>query len=617
MVRKCKVCAPYRGNWRRGWDPEVPRQNAMLRLNTADSLGFSAFHRCILVGHRAMMTSLVRRGAAYYFRQRVPVDLAGRIGRRELRRSLGTRDPREARLRAARVRARADDLFEHLRGTPMLTDADCKFYARWWYQACMDEDWNWKQMAALRPDLAGDINDGFQRTRALTEANIIKELNSGDISRVVLQAEEALTEDGRGDEADENSADFRRLCAFMLRGALEAVRKAKAEEAADFSYEPTDPLFKGSPPQSPEAPTPVAPVAVAPAAPPPTGPSIASMTEPFITEKTNLGKVSTKTQNDYRASLALFMQVVGAARPVAAITGDDVVAFKNLLVACPTNFRKRLGTDNLREAVRLNAERSEGRLDTLDPKTINEKYLSNVKTFFDWARTNRLVKESPASGVRAEQPKNHDAVEDRHPFTVEDLHQIFVTPFFTETPRDRRAYRLWAPLIGLFSGCRLSEIGQLQTRDIVDLNGIPHFAIRDETAGQHLKTAAARRWVPVHSELVALGLLDYVARQGSGRLFPDWPISGDGYYSSAYSKWFGRLLTTAGVKTDKKSFHSFRHTAADALDEVVEASVRDKFLGHSSGQVRDRYGSKPPKQAWSEAFLRLSYPGLDLSHLQP
>lgn len=494
----------------------------------------------------------------------------------------------------------------------MLTEEDCKLYARWWYQSCLDEDWNWKQMAALRPDLAADINQGFQDTRAQTEAAIIKELNSGDISRVVMHAEMALIEDGRAEEANENSADFRRMCAYMLRGALEAVRKAKAEEAADFTYEPKDPLFKEPPPAVAAAMVPAAPVAAVPPSP-----ALASLIEPFITEKAKLAKVSSKTVADYRASLDLFGQVVGGDRPVASITGAEVVEFKNLLVSCPTNFRKRLGTDSLREAVRLNAARDGGPLDTLDPKTINEKYLSNVKTFFDWARTNKLVAESPAKGVRAEQPKDQEAVEERHPFTSDDLHRIFAMENFTETVQAERGRKFWAPLVALFTGCRLNEIGQMRAADIVELHGIPHFAVRDEGDGQRLKTIAARRWVPVHSELVALGFLDHAKRQGDGRLFPDWQMSADGYYSSSYSKWFGRLLTAAGVKTDKKTFHSFRHNVADALDEVMEASVRDKFLGHSSDKVRDRYGSKQPKQVWSEAFLRLSYPGLDLTHLRP
>jgi len=496
----------------------------------------------------------------------------------------------------------------------MLTDDDCKYYARWWHKVCLDEDWSWKQMAALAPHLATDINSDMIRDRPKTESAIINEMNNGDISRVVLHAQMALTEDERAEDADENNADFRRLCSYMLRGALEATRKAKAEEVGDFTYEVRDPLFKEEPSSV------VAPISV-PATQVPqgvaSGPTLASLVERFVAEKANMAKVSAKTQADYRASLDLFGQLVGPDQPVETITGSDVVEFKNLLILCPTNFRKRLRTNSLREAVRLNSVREGGPLDTLYPKTINEKYLSNVKTFFDWAKINKYVSESPALRVRAEQPKDKEAVDERDPFTLDDLCRIFASNTFLQASGNKHGYRFWPALIALFTGCRLNEIGQLRADDIVLLHGIPHFAVRDADDDQRLKSIAARRWIPVHHELVALGFLDFVKQREGGRLFPDWQKSGDGYYSSSYSKWFSRLLKVVDVKTDKKSFHSFRHTFADALDEVVEASIRDKFLGHSSDKVRDRYGSKQPKLAWSEAFLRLSYPGLDLSHLRP
>ncbi len=39
----------------------------------------------------------------YYLRKRVPADLIGSVGKREIKRSLGTKDPAEARLSVVRV----------------------------------------------------------------------------------------------------------------------------------------------------------------------------------------------------------------------------------------------------------------------------------------------------------------------------------------------------------------------------------------------------------------------------------------------------------------------------------------------------------------------------------
>ena len=89
----------------------------------------------------------------------------------------------------------------------------------------------------------------------------------------------------------------------------------------------------------------------------------------------------------------------------------------------------------------------------------------------------------------------------------------------------------WMPLVALFSGARMEEIGQLLTSDIKRDRGVPYFHIttladdEDEDAGskqqpagvagqqKSLKTEAARRCVPVHPTLIAIGFLDFVARR--------------------------------------------------------------------------------------------------------
>ena len=80
---------------------------------------------------------------------------------------------------------------------------------------------------------------------------------------------------------------------------------------------------------------------------------------------------------------------------------------------------------------------------------------------------------------------------------------------------------MWIPLIALFSGARLEEIGQLLCTDVRIEEGIDYFNLldlpnedeHDEDGGhvKKLKTLDAGRRVPIHPELVAMGFLDYVA----------------------------------------------------------------------------------------------------------
>jgi hypothetical protein len=67
-------------------------------------------------------------------------------------------------------------------------------------------------------------------------------------------------------------------------------------------------------------------------------------------------------------------------------------------------------------------------------------------------------------------------------------------------------------------------------------------------------------------------------------------------------------------------FHSFRHTFIDALRAAgVSKEINSALVGHSNGGVHEQYGAKEIARRYgkrlSGAVARVSYAGLDLSHL--
>ena len=82
----------------------------------------------------------------------------------------------------------------------------------------------------------------------------------------------------------------------------------------------------------------------------------------------------------------------------------------------------------------------------------------------------------------------------------------------------------WVPLIGMYSGMRLNEICQLQLTDIRESkDGIPYFDVTDSDDPQNKrkKNDNSKRAVPIHPELVSLGLLQYVEELNRARrVFP-------------------------------------------------------------------------------------------------
>jgi hypothetical protein len=59
---------------------------------------------------------LQKRGSRYFLRVKVLADLCSAVGKREVRKALGTSEPREALKRVRQASAETDAMFEALRG---------------------------------------------------------------------------------------------------------------------------------------------------------------------------------------------------------------------------------------------------------------------------------------------------------------------------------------------------------------------------------------------------------------------------------------------------------------------------------------------------------------------
>ena len=76
------------------------------------------------------------------------------------------------------------------------------------------------------------------------------------------------------------------------------------------------------------------------------------------------------------------------------------------------------------------------------------------------------------------------------------------------------------------------------------------------------------------------------------RLFQELKY-GEGSYIRNVSYFFNKkYLTLLGLKTDKKNFHSIRHTVIDHLKQkLVDISFINELVGHHHGNIDlDRYG---------------------------
>lgn len=243
------------------------------------------------------------------------------------------------------------------------------------------------------------------------------------------------------------------------------------------------------------------------------------------------------------------------------------------------------------------------------------KAINLVSAVFELAVANDLLPFNPARGIRLAKPKVER--KSRVPFDASDLKRLFASPVFSQGARPlggRGEAAYWLPYLGLWTGARLEELGQLLVQDVQQEQGNHYLAIQDDPAtDKRLKSVSSRRRIPLHPELIRLGFLDYVRQQadlGHARLFPLLTRTGGRQLTSSWSHWFCRYLRNeVGISDRRKVFHSFRHGFKEACRvSGIPKEIHDQLTGHASRDVGDGYGGERfPLSPLVVAIERLRY----------
>lgn len=174
----------------------------------------------------------------------------------------------------------------------------------------------------------------------------------------------------------------------------------------------------------------------------------------------------------------------------------------------------------------------------------------------------------------------------------------------------------WLPLLGLFTGARISELAQLGINDVQSTQDAGWvLSIHEEEEGQSVKNAGAVRRVPIHPELVRLGLIDYwqaVKDLGASRLWPAVVFTDLNGAGGKVSQWFSGYKTDKGFGRDRV-FHSFRHTLQTRLLALgVPESHADTLAGRAGKSVSRRSYTHLKPADVRPSLERLQFPGLAL-----
>lgn len=357
-------------------------------------------------------------------------------------------------------------------------------------------------------------------------------------------------------------------------------------------------------------------------------PLMSTAAKEFVNERARTNWTE-KTKRDYEAQLRNFIEAVGDL-PLDRYSKKEGRKFKSIVERLPANWNKLKPIKN--KTISEAADRAEQLgLTPMNVATAN-KVMGRVSYFFNWADQNYFDEQGPAP-LQGMNFKDHQSQrEKRDPFSVSQLQRNFSAPIYTGFKSDRKwgdagqmidpeSSRFWAPLITLFSGARETEIFCLTVNDFIVDDSITAMSINDDGEGKKLKNKAARRIIPVHKELIRLGLLKLVEdRKSAGhhRLFYDCADKEPARASDNFSKWYSRFLEKCGTKSERLVFHSFRHNVQDAY---LRGQIPDQLVcalqGHTETGMKAVYGSGAyPIKALDQAIQSIEYPGLDLTNIQ-
>ncbi|MBZ9908087.1 hypothetical protein LB557_18920 [Mesorhizobium sp. BR115XR7A] len=398
---------------------------------------------------------------------------------------------------------------------------------------------------------------------------IAGQLSDDDLAELVEHRIERFRQIGNTMAAF-GSDEWRSLARYICVSEYEALARVAERDEGDFSGAPSHPMLANAQPEA----DPLPPV------------SLKDLFADYIAAKKLVGKAR-GTEKRWRpvfTDLAKFVRHDDARR----------LTKKNL-----TDWRDEL-------------------LKSLSPKTVADVYLAAVRSVLTWAVANDRLDSNAVEKVRQEVPKG--ARNREKGFTGMEAAAILVAardhvPAVTDNAatmelRQTTAAKRWVPALCAFSGARVTEITQLRKEDFREEGGAHVMRISPDAG---TVKAGGYRDVPLHSQLIEMGFLNFLQAAPAGPLFyrngkGRDPIKAARATAGRISEW---LQETGLIPEGVQPNHGWRHRFKTVGEEEgISKRAIDAIQGHASTTAGDNYGDVTLK-ARKAAIDR--FPSYDLS----
>lgn len=500
-----------------------------------------------------------------YTRLWVPIDLQSILKRKEVRKSLGTRDPRialrlhkqavaaieaeweQVRLAASEMAAaspsRVQRRLTHKEAQALAGEHYRRYVAEHGEDPGAVEDWERKLLAVQRSLPKAEWRDG-RRPVFIDDFMLHPERNA--VHAFAAVARTLLDEMN----VDVDAQSFALLCRCLAVAARDAMEHLKRNAAGDYAPDPKLARF-------PEMPS-------------------------------NLSRPAIGCED------LLTLWAKGSGKEISTINGWSG-KFRMLM--------KFAGKDNVAELTRNDVERwRDHRFDQgIDTSTISAGDLAGVRGILAWAVTSSKtpgITENVAEGVKqkvaprktlGQKGFDHNEARKILSATLEPTGEHMTIP--------GAGARRWVPWLCAYSGARVGEIGQLHSSNVFQEDtpdGQSIWCMRLTPEDGSIKDKDARV-VPIHSHVIEQGFLGYVAQRKGKPLFYDPErarVSKTGHRQSdkvgeRIAKWVRKI----GIVRKVAPNHAWRHRfETQGRHLKVRQDVIDAITGHKNDTQAAEYG---------------------------
>jgi integrase len=515
----------------------------------------------------------------YWFRQRVPADIRavakGRtahvhIGARtaaytigaELKVSLGTKDPAQARERASSVDSQFRSLWSTFRNGPVkLSFKNMAALSGELYEATVrrheenpgpPDIWQFlhdftdmtMELSATDPQLA---RDAMQQLAGVLGIEVPDgPLMSHDLE-VILQERGVVLAEG----------DRMAMLEKAIGAQQGAFQRLARNATGDYSPDPLATRF---------------PTFVSPSANPATPSAKVSLGRLFEAWSNRLHRPKPRTVSSYRRVVDAFTKFLGH-DDAEAVTDVEIVRWHRALIEAGT----------------------------VSHETFIRTHKAALGTIYAYGMSvlgGKLVKANPVSHLTLEGPKK--AVSRDRGFTEEEAQAILSAALRAyELGTDRMAkHRLdalrWVPWIAAYTGARPGEISQLRRQDLKLVDGVKCFALLPD-AGT-IKTGRFRN-VPIHIDLLNQGIWDFAMASKDGPLFYNAAAKSATPWEGT-TGFVGEWVRNTVKVTDEDigPNHAWRHWfKSKGRSADISDSYLDAICGHAPANEGKRYGKYEAK----------------------